>query len=485
VSTTVSPPKRYLVLAICCLSLLIVSMDATIVNVALPSIRADFGVTISNLQWTIDAYTLTLASFLLLSGALADRFGRKRTFQMGLVIFVIGSLLCSIAPSIGVLIAARVLQGLGGSMLNPVAMSIITNTFTVAKERARAVGVWGAVVGISMAIGPIVGGALTQTVGWRGVFWVNVPIGIAAIVLTAVFIPESRSGVLRRLDPVGQAITIVALVSLVFGLIEGPRLGWTSPVTLGLFVLAVASVAALIAFERRTKDPFMDLRFFASFPLTSASITAVLASSSLGAFLFINALYLQGVRHLSPISTGSFMLPLAVATLVASLISGRMVGAFGTRPSLLIAGGFVAASALIMTTVTANTPAGILVTAYALFGFGFGFGNAPITTSAVSGMPRSRAGVASGLASTSRQVGVSIGVALAGSVTGAGLATTLGPSFAIATHPQWWIIVGAGLAIAVLGLVSTSAWSERTTGRVANLLDDPDGAPAAVAQDAA
>ncbi len=463
------------------MSLLIVSMDATIVNVALPSIRADFGVTISNLQWTIDAYTLTLASFLLLSGALADRFGRRRTFQVGLVIFVIGSLLCSLAPNVGWLIGARVLQGLGGSMLNPVAMSIITNTFHVARERARAVGVWSATVGVSMALGPIVGGALTQTVGWRAVFWVNVPIGLAAILLTALFVPESKSGVVRRLDPIGQAVAIVALVSAVFALIEGPRLGWTSPVTLGLFVLAIVAVFGLIAQERRTPDPFIDLRFFTSFPLTSGSLTAVLGSSSFGAFLFINALYLQDVRGLSPIETGTFMVPLAAATLVASLLSGRLVGRFGARPSFIAAGLLIAASALTMTTITVDSPVWTLLIAYVLFGLGFGTMNTPVTTTVVSGMPRSRAGVASGLASTGRQVGISLGVALAGTVTGAGLQTTLGPSFAIAAHTDWWVIVGAGLTIVVLGILSATTWSRRTTSRIAELLDDPEtGAAAAV-----
>ncbi len=486
-STTIShrPPRKYLVLAICCMSLLIVSMDATIVNVALPSIRADFDVTISNLQWTIDAYTLTLASFLLLSGALADRFGRRRTFQVGLAIFVVGSLMCSLAPNVGWLIGARVLQGLGGSMLNPVAMSIITNTFHVAKERARAVGVWSATVGVSMAIGPIVGGALTQTVGWRAVFWVNVPIGLAAILLTALFVPESKSGVVRKLDPVGQLIASVVLVSAVFALIEGPRLGWTSPVTLGLFALTVVALFGFIVQEHHTSHPFIDLRFFTSFPLTSGFLSAVLGSSSFGAFLFINALYLQDVRGLSPIGTGTFMLPLAAATLVTSLVTGRLVGRFGARPSFIAAGILMAASALTMTTITVNAPDWVLIVSYVLFGLGFGSINTPITTSVVSGMPRSRAGVASGLASTGRQVGISLGVALAGSVTGAGLQTTLGPSFALAAHADWWVIVGAGLTIVILGVLSATAWSRRSTSRIAELLDDPETGASAPVREAA
>ena len=450
-----------------------VSMDATIVNVALPSIRADFGTTFSGLQWIIDAYTLTLASFLLLSGATADRVGRRRTFQVGLAVFSVGSLLCSIAPNIGFLIAARVIQALGGSMLNPVAMSIITNTFTEAKERARAVGVWGAVVGVSMAFGPLVGGALTESIGWRAVFWVNVPVGIAAIILTALFVPESRAARTRATDPFGQALVIVALFSFVCALIEGPRIGWGSPAIVGLFVLAGVCIAMLLWHGRRVAEPFIDLRFFHSFPFSAATIIAVLGFSAYGAFLFVNALYLQDVRGLTALETGFYMLPLAIATLVCSLISGRLVGRFGTRPSLMIAGGMIAVSGITLTFLARDTNDIVLACSYVLFGLGFGTVNAPITTTAVSGMPRAQAGVASGVASTSRQVGTSIGVALAGTVTGVGASEKLAPGFTSATHPLWWIVVGSGLTIVALGIASTTRWAHRTTGTVAQLLDEP------------
>ncbi|HTA12901.1 MAG TPA: MFS transporter, partial [Solirubrobacteraceae bacterium] len=203
-----SDRRRLTILAICCMSLLIVAMDNTIVNVALPSIRHDLHAPLSGLQWTIDAYVIVIASLLLLSGSTADRLGRRRIFQVGLLLFVLGSLLCSLAPSLDFLIGARALQGIGGSMLNPVAMSIITNVFTDPRERARAIGAWGAVVGISLALGPIVGGALTESVGWRGIFWVNIPVGIAGIILTALFVPESRAERHRRVDPLGQVLVI-------------------------------------------------------------------------------------------------------------------------------------------------------------------------------------------------------------------------------------------------------------------------------------
>lgn len=473
VTATRKLAPRGLVLGICCLSLLIVSMDATIVNVALPTIGRELRTSVSELQWTVDAYTLALASFLLLSGSTADRFGRRRVFQTGLLVFSLGSLLCSLAPNISFLVFARVVQGLGGSMLNPVAMSIITNTFTDKKERARAVGVWGAVVGVSMAFGPLVGGALTESVGWRAVFWVNIPIGIAAIILTAVFVPESRAARARKFDPLGQLLVLLALVALVYGLIEAPAAGWGSPRIVALFAVAAAAVVVLIWHEGRTPEPFIDMRFFRSVPFTSATLTAVLGFSSWGAFLFINALYLQDVRGLSPLHTGLYMLPLALATLVFSLLSGRLVGRFGTRPSLVSAGLLLTASGVSMTFLSVHTSNAVLFGSYILFGLGFGMLNTPITTTAVSGMPLSQAGVAAGLASTSRQAGISLGVALAGTVTGVGAAHAITASFAVATHPLWWIVIGCGLAIVVLGMVSTTAWARASTERISHLLAEP------------
>src|ERR1700749_338737 len=227
--------KRIVILLICSMALLIVGLDATIVNVALPSIHRSLHPSLSGLQWTIDAYTLVLASLLMLSGSTADRLGRRRVFQCGLALFSLGSLLCALAPSLGTLIAARVVQAVGGSMLNPVAMSIIRNVFVDPRERAQAIGVWGALMGISMALGPVVGGALVDSVGWRSVFVVNIPIGLLAIVLTALFVPESRAPHPRRIDPVGQVLVILALSSLTYAIIEAPEAGWLSTQSLVLF----------------------------------------------------------------------------------------------------------------------------------------------------------------------------------------------------------------------------------------------------------
>src|SRR3954466_7986917 len=220
--------RQLAILATCCLALALATMDVTIVNVALPAIRRDLHASIAGLQWSLDGYTVIVASFLLLAGSVADRFGRRRTFQIGLCTFSLGSLLCSLAPSTGALVLFRMLQAIGGSMLNPVAMSIIVNTFLDPRDRARAIGIWGAVFGAPMAAGPPPGGLLIETIGWRSIFWVNVPLGILGLVLTARVVPESRADRPRRFDLVAQAFVMVALLALTSAVIDGRRVGWTS-----------------------------------------------------------------------------------------------------------------------------------------------------------------------------------------------------------------------------------------------------------------
>src|SRR3954466_3678592 len=232
---TSRPVSPWAVLAICCCSLLLVGIDVTIVNIALPTIRRDLHSSLSGLQWVVDAYSLVLAAMLMFSGSLGDRLGRRRVFLVGLVAFTAASLACGLAPSLGWLVAFRIVQAVGGSMLNPVAMSIIVNTFREPAERARAIGVWAAVVGLSMALGPLVGGALVDGAGWRWIFWVNVPVGLATIALTWRWVPESRAPRPRRFDPLGQLLVALALGSLTYAIIEAPRAGWTASSTVILF----------------------------------------------------------------------------------------------------------------------------------------------------------------------------------------------------------------------------------------------------------
>jgi EmrB/QacA subfamily drug resistance transporter len=463
--------RRYLVLAICCTSLFVVAMDSTIVNVALPAMRRDLDASVSSLQWTIDAYTLVLASFLMLSGSTADRVGRRRTFQLGLATFGAGSLLCGMAPGIGWLIAARGLQAVGGTMLNPVALSIIANTFTDRVERARAIGVWGAVNGLALGTGPIVGGALVDSVGWRAIFWVNVPVVIAGIVGTALFVPESRAARARRFDPIGQALVVIALACTVYAIIEAPRLGWTSIEILVLFAVAVAGLAGLLVIEPRRTDPLLELRFFRSIPFSAATLTAVVAYCGFGSFLFVNTLYLQDARGLSALRAGLCMLPVAVLMVVLAPLSGRVVGARGPRLPLLLAGIATLLAGIGFTRLTPATPLTLLLGLYALIGFGQGLVNPPITNSAVSGMPSSMAGVAASVASTSRQTGMTLGVAVSGSIVSAATAGGSTP-FTDATHAVWWIVAGLGLVVILLALVGTSRRALVSLRRAAALFDD-------------
>jgi EmrB/QacA subfamily drug resistance transporter len=465
--------RRLLVLGICSMSLFIVGLDITIVNVALPAIHRSFHASISGLQWTIDAYTLVIASLLMISGSTADRVGRRRVFQIGLVVFSLGSLLCALAPSLDLLVIFRIVQAIGASMLNPVALSIIRNVFDDPRERAQAIGAWGAVVGLSMALGPVVGGALVDSVGWRAVFLVNIPVGVAAVALTAAFVPESRAPHPRRIDPVGQVLVVVALASLTYAIIEAPASGWTSTKILGLFALSVAAFVALVVYELRREQPLIEVRFFSSAPFSGASAIAVCAFASLGGFLFLNTLYLQDVRGLSAFHAGLYTLPMAGMTLVLAPVSGWLVGRRGPRPSLL--GGAVAliASAIMLTRLTPTTSLGYLLVAYSVFGIGFGLINPPITNTAVSGMPPSQAGVAAAVASTSRQVGSTLGVAVLGSLAGAAVASGLDRSFAAATHVSWWIMVALGVIVLVLGFVSTTSWARETARKTAERFREP------------
>jgi EmrB/QacA subfamily drug resistance transporter len=466
---TLSPRRKVIVLVSCCLSILIVSMDATIVNVAIPNIRQDLGASASQLQWVIDVYTLVLASLLMLAGATGDRFGRRRVFQIGLVVFALGSLLCSLAPNIEMLIGARLLQGVGGSMLNPVALSIISQVFTGRVERARALGYWGAVVGISMALGPVVGGFLIELISWRAVFWINLPICAAAIALTAIFVPETKSATMRNIDPIGQGLAVLFLFGVVFTLIEGPEQGWSSPLVVVMAVVAVIAFIAFLRYESRRHDPFIDLRFFRSIPFASATLTAVCAFSAWGAFLFMMSLYLQSERHYTAMHTGLIYLPIAIGALLFSPLSGRLVGRYGARPSLVIAGVLITVSSALLTLLTATTPVWALLAIFAVFGIGFSMVNAPITNSAVGGMPLDRAGAASAVTSTSRQIGVSIGVALCGSVAGTALAHT-GADFAVAARPLWLVCVALGAVVFALAFLSTSKRAVESGQRVAPLI---------------
>ncbi|WP_163506149.1 MFS transporter [Fodinicola acaciae] len=459
-SGELSRRHRQLVLAICCASIVVVVMDISIINVALPAIHHDLHATGSQLQWTVDAYTLVLASLLLAGGSAADRFGRRRAFQTGLAIFGAGSLLCALAPTIGWLIAARALQAVGGTMLNPVALAIIATAFPEPAERAKAVGVFGSMTGLSLALGPILGGALVDGFGWHAIFWVNVPIVVAAIVLTALYVPESRAARGRRFDPVGQLLVIVLLGSLVYAIIESRTWGWTSPVIIGLFVVAALAAVALVAYELRRKDPLLELRLFRSVPFSSAILIALLALCGFGAFLFVVPQYLQDVRGLAALPAGLCLLPVGLLVVVAAPYAGRLVGVYGPRPPLVIAGTALALGGAGSLLLGPATPMAYVLLVFVFFGVYLAMVNPPITTTAISGMPRSMAGVAGSLASVGRQTGTSLGVAIAGTIAGPGQPTSTG---------IWWLVGALGVGVVALGLLSTGRRARGTAERATSL----------------
>ncbi|MFE6364794.1 MFS transporter [Streptomyces sp. NPDC057806] len=441
-----SARRRWTVLAVCCLSMFLVGLDTTIVNVGLPAIGRGLDVDTHGLEWIVDAYTLVLASLLISSGALADRFGRRRVFQCGLAVFGAASLLCALAPSAGVLIAARALQGVGASMLSPVALAIVVNAMPDPKERAQAIGIWASVFGLSMAAGPVTGGALLAVLDWRALFWINAPVIVAALLLTALFVPESRAPRARRLDVPGQVLLTVVLAAVVGVLIEGPRIGWTSPAALAAYALGAAATAGFVWVESRRREPLMDLRLFRRPAFSGAVVGAVAAFVALSMTLLLNTLYLQHTRGWTPLATGLATLPLAVGATVCAPWSGRMVGRTGPRLPLLLAGGFITVGALFLVRLTPHTSVFLLLAAYAFIGIGFGFANAPITNTAVNGLPRDRAGVAGAITSTARQLGSALGIALAG-----GLVVAAGPSeLAHASRPGWILVATCGVLLLLI-----------------------------------
>ena len=465
---------------ICCLSMFVIAVDTTVVNLALPLIGRGLRAPVAGLQWTIAAYTITTASLMLSSGSIGDRFGRRTVLQAGLGLFTLASLGCSLAPSLGWLIAFRALQGAGGSALTPMSMGIITATFADPAARTRAIGMWSGTWGIGMVTGPALGGVLAAAWGWRSLFWVNILPGLIGIVLAGLFIPDSRAARPRRVDPPGQILVIVFLTCLTCGIIEGATLGWRSPAIVAAFVGSAAALALLIGWERRRADPLIDLRVFRSLPFSGALVITVCSFACLGGFLFLTTIYLQDVHGLTALRAGIALIPLAAATAVAGPLAGRVMARRGARGPVTVGGAALGASCLALAQAPPAASWALLAAAYAVFGVGYGAVNTVIAAVAVAGMPRAQAGVAGGITSAGRQAGQSLGVSVVGAVFAAGLHGLLRDGFAAASHPAWLVIAACGFIVLPLGLVSTARRAVRAAALAVGTVPDHSGPPQVV-----
>jgi EmrB/QacA subfamily drug resistance transporter len=454
-----------IVLAVCSLSVFLTGLDSTIVTIGMPAIGRSLHVGVSGLQWAADAYTVTLASLLMTAGSAADRFGRRAVLQAGLSVFVLGSWLCSLAPSLAALIAFRVLQGAGASAMNPAALGIITNVYTDPARRARALGAWDAAFGLSMVTGPVAGGILIGLAGWRSVFWASIPAGLAALALTGLFAPDSRAPAARRTDPAGQVLVTVMLAALAAAIIQAPAWGWLSWQTMMLLAAAAGALTGLARIEPRRSDPLIQLRLFRSARFTAAIISGVCGIAALAGFGFLSTLYLQDVRGLSALNAGLTIGPMAAEMAVCAPLAGRLIARRGARIPAVVAGMALAVSSAALSRLTGLSSETFLAWTYSLFGVGAGLLNPVVTYGVMSSVPDGQAGVASGMNSSSRQLGQCLGIAVTGTVLNSSLHGSMQAGFPAAARGSWLVMAGCGLLVLTAGLAGTRRRATRPTGR--------------------
>jgi EmrB/QacA subfamily drug resistance transporter len=408
--------RRWWILGTLCVCLIVIGVDNTILNVALPSIVRDLNASGSQLQWMVDAYVIVFACLLLTAGSLGDRYGRKHALTFGLVWFGAFSVLASTASSPGMLIAARALMGVGGAFIFPTTLSILTNTFREANERARAIGIWAGVAGIGIAVGPLAGGLLVEHFGWNSVFLVNLPICVAALVLTQLLIPNSGDRGESPLDPIGALLSIVGLVGMLYAIIEAPNLGWTAPEVIGGFALGVAFLVAFAWWESHNPHPMLDVRFFRNPRFSAASGTITLTYFALFASTFLLTQYFQFILGYSPLKSGLMLTPVAIGLMIGSPTAPRLVMRYGTK-RVVVAGLIIIACCMACygsNTIMSSFTIGFVVRL--VYGIGMGVTTAPVTESIMGSLPPARAGVGSAVNDTTRQTGGALGVAVLGSV---------------------------------------------------------------------
>jgi EmrB/QacA subfamily drug resistance transporter len=391
-------------------------LDITVVNTALPAIRDDLSASFTDLQWVIDAYALTLAAFVLVAGSLADRLGRRRVFSIGLAIFALASLVAGLAPDATTLNLARAVQGIGGAIMFAVSLALVAQEFPAGRERGTAMGIYGATIGIAVAIGPLVGGALTDALGWESVFFINVPIGAVALAVTQLRLRESRDPNATRIDWPGVATFSGALFLLVLGLLRGNDEGWGSALIVSLFAGAGGLLAAFIAIERRVAEPMLPLELFRSRAFTGVQLAAFAVSGSLFALFLYLTLYLQNYLGYSPLEAGVRYLPITLLSFFVAPIAGSLLSRVPARVMLSIGLGATGLGLILMSGLDAGSEWTSLLGGFLVAGAGVGLLNPVIADVALSVVPKERSGMAAGINDTFRQVGVAVGIAAWGAV---------------------------------------------------------------------
>ena len=418
--------RRWLILGVLCMSLVIIVMDNTILNVAIPSLITELGATNSQVQWIVDAYVLVFAGLLLTTGSLSDRYGRKGALQLGIVLFGVGSAAAALSTSANGLILTRGFMGIGGALIMPATLSILINVFRDPVERGRAIAVWAGFSGLGVAIGPITGGFLLEHFSWSSVFWVNLPIGATALLLGAFLIPTSRDPEQGRIDPIGALLSFIGLVSLLFGIIEGPAKGWTDPTVIGAFVLAAGSLSAFLAWELRTTHPMLDLSVFKNPRFSAGSGTITIVFFAMFGSMLLMTQYWQLVHGYTPLEAGIRLLPYAATMMVVSPLSARVVERLGTKQVVLMGLTLVAVSLLLLSTIAPDSPYPQVIGYFMLMAAGMGMTMAPATEAVMGSLPRAKAGIGSAINDTTRQVGGALGVAIIGTVVSSVYAARIG-----------------------------------------------------------
>jgi EmrB/QacA subfamily drug resistance transporter len=410
--------RKWWTLAAVSFGLFMIMLDNTVVNVALPSIQRDLDASLSQLEWIVAGYALSFASLMLIGGKLADAYGRRRIFVLGIVIFTVASLLCGLADSGETLVAARVLQGAGAALMNPATLSIIAATFPPA-QRGAAIGIWAGVSALALAIGPLVGGLIVEHLDWSWIFFVNVPIGILGIIASYLLIDESKDETHERLDIPGLVTSAVGLFALTFALIEGNGHGWTSTVILGSFALAAVSLAAFLMLERHQRAPMLPLELFRNATYTGANVVMLLVALAMFGVFFFVSLYLQNVLGYSPVETGAAFLPMTLMIILLAPVAGRTSDRIGSRVPMTAGMILVGIHLLLFSRLGADADFWDLMPALALGGIGMALTMTPGAAAATRAVPVDKAGVGAAVLNAFRQVGGSLGIATMGAIMAA------------------------------------------------------------------